>query len=109
MDRKYSRELKEVLSKPTLLVYARMHAAYEFDNDFSAPFAKKELVEYLQLSPEQLAEVRSVAAKERVSWLRKKTELNDETFHKLTELLSPNARQKIESVFRDVWKVDVWN
>ena len=109
METNGGQEIEASLSQATLAAFGRMHAAFEFDNDFGVPFEKQSVVSYLQLTPTQLEQIKSTAKVENATLQTQIAELNERTFQTLCASLGPESRTRMNELFKDVWKLGRWD
>ncbi len=109
METNGGQEIEASLSQATLASFGRMHAAFEFDNNFTVPFEKESVVAYLQLDPTQLEQIKSTAKDENAALQKQIAELNERTFQTLCASLGPESRARMNEFFKDVWKLGRWD
>ena len=101
--------VQKAFSQKTLAEFGRLHAAFEFSNDFGAPFERVEVVSYLRLTSEQLVDIKKLASDEKKGLKASISELNESTFKTLAAVLSSPTRSNLEQNFDGVWKLDSWH
>ena len=109
LERRGGQEIEKLLSPALLAAFGQQHAAYEFENDFAAPFRKPDVVTFLQLTQAELAEIQSAADEERIKLDQAVAALNEEAFATLCSSLPEERRELIQAQFKDVWKFSSWD